>query len=550
MRFGPFFVIHTNKIFMEGRICLRVAPRTFYTGKTRLDSPHQRSQRSRLLILRQTPSVHFARKSAPELFFAQPNRFVALLRQHGNVFLKKLGDAPDGDFARLGPDPEMRFSHRFQSEGDSLILVVSIQHGNRPWSSQGASAPVALAVALVRRSGQPDRCFSVESDPTTRQETIYESLPNGTAKSLWSGTISDEPSFLHRIGSLLQSPTPTGAPEREAPSRKNPATEPHETPPPRREMPTTPLRQVTPSGAFSPATVLPILAFGALATPLIAAAYRTAAFYMPIILVNVLFTVFAGIALAVVLFALYRRFRMQNEAVGMAIAFILGLVTVGASHYTSYHLYKDQIFEQAREVLSTAEFQQFVSEWSFVSFLEYFVEAGWEVGNVGSDPDSGIRGWLVYLVWLIEAGYLIGCAMFFVRVSLRAPFCDGCDRWLELRKRFTHKTPDELVTHELHVDAEVVDSVKAAANVRRLLSIAAGRSELKGEKFALLQFSMIRCSDHPKKAFIEVLATDCSSNKARKKTATPKSLVPWSYAEPEHFEVLAALASGRRAGSR
>ena len=491
------------------------------------------------MILRQTPSIHFARKSAPELFFAQPTRFVSLLEKHGDSFLEKLGERPDGEFARTGSDPVLRFSHRFQNEGDSLITVVRIQHGDRPWSSIESTAPVALAVALVQRSGQRGRCFSLESDPATRSQTLYESLPDGSSKLAWSGAIPDESSFLHHVGTLLQAPTPApGAPSKEQKQESAaPTQRPPQTASSLRDLPSMRLKAVQPSGEFSAVSVLPILLIGLIASPIIAAIYRIVTYYSPLIYVNFIVTIIAGGAVGAILGRLFHRFQMRNQVVAVGLVAVLGLEFVAAAHFTSFHLWTDDIIAAAEEQLSADQLAAFKKDWSVLQFIDFFVETGWEVGR--RSTGMPIQGIFVYLVWIVEAGVILGFAWTMTKSQLRSPYCEACRRWLPVAEENPPSRVQEFATHSVLTDAATKERVSESETVAQVLSGTKRRSQAPATDASMLDFKVTRCADHSQRAYI---AVDARALDEKDKPGHPTKLVPWSHAKAEHYEALLALA--------
>jgi hypothetical protein len=156
---------------------------------------------------------------------------------------------------------------------------------------------------------------------------------------------------------------------------------------------------------------------------------------IPFIYVNVLLTVGFGLVLAFLIVTALRKGKNRSRALTFAVAVAVPLVAVAASFWWAYQfalpdLYESLVEEGKRQKAEVVSREEFDGLFTFDDWRQLRVETGWTVGRVTSSSNGpALSGFLVYVMWLIEAGILVGICLFGALFQSQEPYCERCDVW-------------------------------------------------------------------------------------------------------------------------
>lgn len=190
------------------------------------------------------------------------------------------------------------------------------------------------------------------------------------------------------------------------------------------------LKTYLPSGAVAPVALV-IGSVGAIgAAAIMAIGYQYAVHYIPFIYANALLTLALGAGVGLATGSVLKFGKCRNAALASGLGLAAGALALVVTHWVGYR----QAVGEIQEVLaSEGETVETVEQaLPFGEYLRLKSETGWTIGSARpSTIKAGleISGALVWVVWLIEAGAIIGVATFLARKPLDHPFCESCGLW-------------------------------------------------------------------------------------------------------------------------
>lgn len=171
---------------------------------------------------------------------------------------------------------------------------------------------------------------------------------------------------------------------------------------------------------------------------LLGAIYGYINFYMPFIYLSFLLTIGCGIGMGFLLGKSALLGKVRNQKAVMAFALLAGLLAEYFGWVFWIHAFTEQ------EVLS-------FSPLSVFGMMGVISEEG-----VWAIFDYAPSGAVLYIIWLIEAGIIVG-ATFLIAIGNSAgiPYCENCDKWVEsevLSSRLDHIVQPEAFVQALESD--------------------------------------------------------------------------------------------------
>lgn len=192
---------------------------------------------------------------------------------------------------------------------------------------------------------------------------------------------------------------------------------------------------------------------------------------IPFIYVNALLALGMGVAVGTVAAFIVNVGHCRNVMLATLIGLLLAVTGLGGKFVSQYYLARangiefletmdvgtmEGITEETRPLV----IESFKQEYSFVEHLKERIDAGWNIGRRGNGAPIG--GWLVYLVWAIEAGILFYFGWTMSRAAAKAPYSEKMNMWADESEgvMLLPITSDEMVT-----------KIQSATSVDELLEI-------------------------------------------------------------------------------
>lgn len=201
-----------------------------------------------------------------------------------------------------------------------------------------------------------------------------------------------------------------------------------------------PLERLRSSGRIAPRFV-PIALGAIVAAALLAWPYQKLIGWIPYIYLSLLVYLAVGFGVAMLVLMANQLGKNRNRLVGALFGLVVAATTVGVSHYVAYRTLITDIAEKVAgsQVISVDDAEDEVARvLTFGRYLDARVETGWSLGRHSrsfggdEDPKGDISGVMVWIIWGIEGGVLLGVGAFVG--AKREPFCEDCQRWMDERE--------------------------------------------------------------------------------------------------------------------
>ncbi len=271
-----------------------------------------------------------------------------------------------------------------------------------------------------------------------------------------------------------------------------------------------------PSGGIGPLTY-PLMIGGIVVAVALAFVYQLALEYIPLIYLCFLITGAMGMGLAMLASFIVNVGHCRNLMVAAIIGLVLATCGLGAKYWFQYQrIVKNQVaFEMDQPNVTEADreaVQKFVGEnLTFMKHIEFRAATGWNVGRGGGAP---VSGFLVYLVWLIEAGIIYYFALTIPVSAAGEPYSEKTSKWAD---------EAENVMSLPVTEDEMVAKIKSASTVDELLEIPIPKTDMSN------QFAMYTVNSIPgqelEDAYLTVELTTFSVNNKGEEVTTSESLV-------------------------
>jgi len=170
-----------------------------------------------------------------------------------------------------------------------------------------------------------------------------------------------------------------------------------------------------------------LIIMGLLAVPtalILGVAYGLAVYFVPLVKISFLITLAAGAAIGFALGGLGTVGKMRSMGVLFAVSLFAGVLT----WYVSWISW----------IFAMSEYQALIIDprYLFEVMTVGFHEGFWSMGSSG-EP---MTGYPLVLVWVIEAGLIIGMAILIPRSMLADRlFCEPCNAWVRGVTKFSHR---------------------------------------------------------------------------------------------------------------
>jgi hypothetical protein len=213
--------------------------------------------------------------------------------------------------------------------------------------------------------------------------------------------------------------------------------------------------------------------------------YQLGLHWVPWIYVNALLCAGFGIVLGGIGAFAVRRGPIRNPAVAVFLGITLAVVGLAAKYAFQYqsmlnaatnaHMQASNIPAEKR----AEERRKMAKDLTFVLHLRFRADSGWNIGRGGAGLP--IKGVLVYLIWLIEAGIVIYFATKQPYNQSREPYSEQSDQWAS--------ESDVVMTLPIS-DPAMVEKIQSASRVEDLLDIPIPKTD-ESHQFAVYTVNSI-----------------------------------------------------------
>jgi hypothetical protein len=211
-----------------------------------------------------------------------------------------------------------------------------------------------------------------------------------------------------------------------------------------------------PSGKISmPSATVAILAI-ILAAPVLAFVYTYAVWYIPFIYINFLVTFFTGFAMFFVITLITKACKSRNKTFNVLLGLLGGLLL----SYVNWSVWIDLVINSSESYNLGNRLGVTVSSSSFGNLFlllqnpSIMIEYASQINEVGTwgIRSATVSGWFLGIIWIIEAGMLIGVPLVLTYWSDIEPFCELSNTWAE-KKESTFQY--ELIEDPLKLKADL-----------------------------------------------------------------------------------------------
>ncbi len=284
-----------------------------------------------------------------------------------------------------------------------------------------------------------------------------------------------------------------------------------------------------PSGQMGVLTI-PLVIVALIASFLTAYVYQLLLFWIPLIYVNFLLTAAFGFLVGLFGTLAIKFGHTRNILMGVAIAAIVGLGGLTGKYYfqfqddvtrsTDYILEEENLPEEKR-----AEIEQLLREEGFMAHIQFRVDEGWSIGRGGNGMP--INGIFVYIIWLIEAGIVVGIAYLMTSTAAGEPYSETLNQWA---------SEEETIMRLPITSDAMVGQIRNAKSVEELLSIPIPKT-YESNQIAIYKVNSIE-GQELEDAYLTVVLETQTTNKKGEVEKSEENLVQYAVLSSENRKQL------------
>lgn len=212
--------------------------------------------------------------------------------------------------------------------------------------------------------------------------------------------------------------------------------------------------------------------------------------------------------------------KVRNDSVGMALTGVISALAL----YVSWVMWVPAVLEsQHIENLTWTRLAQHPGAlWQFMCLIDQY-------GTWGLNSGSATTGWALWVIWFLEAAFVIGIAPFLGAAVLnRRPFCEACGTWCGRSAKMVLAAPQDAAQLKLQLEAN---------DLRSLESLGPGNKS--SDHLIVILDSCGRCRQFNTISLTQVTIRRSKSGKA---TVNNKVIVQHLLIGPGQAEVVRHLA--------
>ena len=253
-----------------------------------------------------------------------------------------------------------------------------------------------------------------------------------------------------------------------------------------------------PSGKFGVAAIPLWLLALVIVVPL-AIVYVILLELIPLIYVSFLLTMVVGWLLGLVAYFVCKRGHVRNSMIAWLVGLSLPLAFLSAKY----------VFQWDAWTIDDPNL-------GFMEHLQERVDTGWRIGRGGQG--NQINGFIVYIVWLLEAGIIFFRSPFRAASQSREPYSEPLKQWA---------SDNEQIMVLPVSDSEMIAKIQAASTVDQLLEIPIPKTD-EASKFAVYNVASIpgqEMEDAYLSVFLMDLVVDSKGEVEQKLTALVQNAI-------------------------
>ena len=271
-----------------------------------------------------------------------------------------------------------------------------------------------------------------------------------------------------------------------------------------------------PSGSIGMKTY-PLFLVGIVVAIALAFVYQLLLHWIPFIYVNFLLTLGMGVGTGMIVSFIVNNGHCRNWMIAALLGLMLLIVGLSGKYWFQYQQFLGANIEQIQNDpqipanMKDLEIAAFKKNFTFMEHLKFRTETGWNVGRGNGAP---LTGFMVYLIWLIEAGVIGYFALTMPIAAAKEPYSEKMNTWAD----------EAQVVMTLPVtDPEMVSKIQSASTVDDLLEIPIPKTD-QSNQFAVYTVNSIP-GEELEDAYLSVASITYSVNKKGEQETKEKSLV-------------------------
>jgi len=270
------------------------------------------------------------------------------------------------------------------------------------------------------------------------------------------------------------------------------------------------------SGQFGPAGLATMLVLGSGAGAVLGAIYGVLIYWIPFIYLNFIGTIFVGFAAGGAVYFGAVAGKVRNSKLCALSGVTAGCVALWAAWVGWIYAFSADV--ETGVILLRPSYL-----WN--AMVAIGKEGVWSIGRHGKEP---VKGFILYLVWIIEAGIIVVAAAFtaYVIVSGKA-FCERCNCWVSKKIKLPELRPP--------TDFQVLEGLPVG-DISGLLTLGRGP-----EEGAHIQVELLGCQTCDETYLVNVSIVVESTDKKGKTETKTTYLVNNLRVSAEDYQALRAF---------
>ena len=144
--------------------------------------------------------------------------------------------------------------------------------------------------------------------------------------------------------------------------------------------------------------------------------------------------------------------KVRNEQVGLAVTGGISALAL----YASWAMWVTFVLknQQVEDVRWTKLVQHPGALWDLICLINRY-------GTWGLSSGSATNGWALWVIWILEAVFVIGAALFCgIGILNHRPFCEACGRWCSRGAKLLLAPPSDVAQLKLQLEANDMRSLE------------------------------------------------------------------------------------------